>query len=191
VESILDRITSDSQWLPIAMLVAAALAFRTLARARGRSVGETGLAALGHFHGAMILVMAIGHLVAITILAGRGELVGSAWILYPIGLLVGAPAIYLLHQSSRALDSARYDARRLTAANLWLGITLLVMGLHNIPLALPALVTLAYQRIDRPIPRRALASVAVAGYVALFAGALVFMASGQSFEEFTGMESGE
>ena len=61
------------------------------------------------------------------------------------------------------------------------------LGLHNVPLAAPAALNLAYQFHTRRAVGWTIVTVAVVANLALFAGSLVFLASGQSFEEFSGM----
>ena len=70
--------------------------------------------------------------------------------------------------------------------NAWLAITLLLLGLPNLPLTIPAILNVAYDRhAGRPL---GWVIVGLAGVfnVALLIGALLFMASGQSFEQFGG-----
>jgi uncharacterized membrane protein len=73
------------------------------------------------------------------------------------------------------------------ALNAWLGIFLVAFGLHNFPLAAPAALNLAYQFRARRAVGWAILTVAIAANLALFTGSLVFLASGQSFEQFSGM----
>ena len=59
---------------------------------------------------------------------------------------------------------------------------------HNLPLAAPALFNIAYQRHASRTVGWTIVSLAVAVNVGLFIGALIFMASGQSFEQFKEIE---
>lgn len=64
----------------------------------------------------------------------------------------------------------------------------MALGLHNLPLAAPALFNLGYCLHSRRPVGWAIAGLAVAVNLGLFVGSLVFLASGQSFEQFSGME---
>ena len=72
--------------------------------------------------------------------------------------------------------------------NAWLAITLLVLGVHNLPLAAPAFFNIAYQLNSRRVLGWAIVSMAAVINVGLFIGSLIFLASGQSFEQFSGIE---
>ena len=76
--------------------------------------------------------------------------------------------------------------RTTTGLNAWLAVTLMALGLHNLPLAAPSLLNIGYRLHSRRAIGMAIVSVAVVFNVALFVGALIFMASGQSFEQFRG-----
>ena len=78
--------------------------------------------------------------------------------------------------------------RRAILLNGSLGLAIIVLGPHNAPLAAPALLNILYGVVRQRRVAWAIVGVAVVGYVFLFAGALVFFASGQSFEQFSGME---
>jgi hypothetical protein len=69
-----------------------------------------------------------------------------------------------------------------------LSITLLGLGLHNLPLAAPGFLNIAYHLHSGRVVGRVIVGMAVVVSVALFIGSLVFLASGQSFEQFRGMQ---
>jgi hypothetical protein len=71
--------------------------------------------------------------------------------------------------------------------NGWLALTLLVLGPHNLPLAAPAFFNVGYQLHSRRAVGWAIVGAAIAVNVGLFIGSLIFLASGQSFEQFRGM----
>jgi hypothetical protein len=74
------------------------------------------------------------------------------------------------------------------ALNAWLAVTLVALGLPNLPLAVPGAVNIAYVRSSRQAVGWALAGLAAAIYLGLFAGSVVFLATGLSFEEFSGID---
>jgi hypothetical protein len=116
-----------------------------------------------------------------------GTLAGSLTILYGIGIALALPSWWLVQHASRAASSAEAKRRTVTL-NAWSGATLLIMGLHNLPLAAPAAVNIAYAWHSRPIVGRALVAIAVLVNAGLFVGSLIFFVSGQSFEQFRGIE---
>lgn len=67
-------------------------------------------------------------------------------------------------------------------------MTLLALGLQNLPLAAPGLFALAYRVHTRPAIGWAIVILWLVATVGLFVGSLVFMASGQTFEQFRGLE---
>jgi hypothetical protein len=186
-ERILELVRDESKWLPAAMLAAFLSAWAWI-RAREHGLERAViLGAMNRFYGCMLGVMGLGHLLAITAAGQQGELRGSPWVLYPIGLAIAVPA-WLLHLgvARLAAGEARWS-RRTVALNALLGLTLVAFGLHNLPLAVPAGLNLAYHFHTRRAVGWTIVTIALAANLALFAGALVFLASGQTFEQFSGM----
>ncbi len=72
--------------------------------------------------------------------------------------------------------------------NAWLAGTLLVLGIHNLPLAAPAFFNIGYHLHCRPTVGWAIVALAVVANAGLFVGSLMFFASGQSFEQFSGSQ---
>ena len=189
LERLLALLLDESKWLAAAMLAAllAALAW-IRRRSRARSLDRLAvLGAMNRFYGCMIGVMGLGHLLAVTLVVLRGTLQGSLWFLYPLGLALAVPAWLLFAGVPRLAAGDPGGSKRSAALNLWLGIALPALGLHNLPLALPAYLNLAYQFHRRRALGRVIVAAAILANLALFAGSLVFLASGQSFEQFSGM----
>ncbi len=178
----------ESKWLPVSMFLAAVAVARLLHRHR-RSLSDsaTVLAAMSLFFAATIGTMALGHVLAVTIKFSRGTLEGSLAGLYGIGILIAVPSWWLIRHAPSVASSPAAAPRAVTL-NAWLGATLLVLGLHNLPLVAPAVLNIGYAWHSRRIVGHALVALAVLFNAGLFVGALIFMASGQSFEEFRGIE---
>jgi len=188
-ERILELVLDESKWLPAAMLasmVAAGAWIRRARRVRGLE-RDVILGAMNLYYGCMIGVMGGGHLLAVTVAGFRGTLQGSPFVLYPLGLALAVPAWLLFGGVARPVAGEGRSARGAAALNAWLGISLLALGLHNLPLAAPAFLNLAYQFHRRRAVGWTILLVAITANLALFAGSLVFLASGQSFEQFSGM----
>jgi len=190
-ERILTIILDEGKWLPASMglAVLAAGLFLWRYRARGFSDPRLVAGAMSLFAGVMIGNMAFGHLLAISIKLLRGDLAGSVPLLYLIGLGLAAPSAWLVWRSLDLPLAAHEEGRadkRLVGANAWLAATLLLMGLHNLPLALPALCNVAHQYHLGRKTGWVIVGVAALLNGGLFVGALIFMASGQSFEQFSG-----
>lgn len=189
IDQIATAIVSENKWLPLAMCAAVVSVAGLFARQRGSDLPTTRLAmaAMNLFTGVMLATMGAGHVLAVTTKLLRGTLEGSPLVLYPIGVAVLVPS-WLVIAHTRAI-LGRADSRITTAGlNTWLAVTLVALGLHNLPLAAPALLNIGYCLHARRAIGMAIVSVAVVFNVALFIGALIFMASGQSFEQFSGME---
>ena len=86
-----------------------------------------------------------------------------------------APALVRITQNPNADHAMRLQA---------VG-TLVGLGLVNLPLAVPVLCTIAYNRHRRDWAGWLIVAVAAVACVGLLVGGLIFMASGQTFEEFS------
>lgn len=145
------------------------------------------LALMNLFVGVTLLAMSIGHLLAVTTKLSLGSLQGSVPKLYLIGIALIVPSVWVVLHTGRILAPDVDHGSRTVALNAWLAATLLVLGIHNLPLAAGALINIGYHLNSRKAVGWAIVSVAVVLNVGLFVGAMMFLLSGKSFEEFTGM----
>jgi len=189
IDQIAAVIVSENKWLPLAMSAAVVSVAVLLARQRGSALPTTRLvmAAMNLFAGVMLATMGAGHVLAVTTKLLLGTLAGSPLVLYPIGAAVIVPS-WLVIAHTRAILGRADSGRTTTGLNAWLAVTLMALGLHNLPLAAPSLLNIGYRLHSRRAIGTAIVSVAVVFNVALFIGALMFMASGQTFEQFSGVE---
>lgn len=146
------------------------------------------LAAMNLFFGVTIGTMAFGHLLAVTTKLTVGTLEGSVPVFYLIGTALAVPAWWLIYHTREILASDDEHGRATLVLNAWLAITLLALGVHNLPLAAPAFFNIGYHLHSRKVVGWALVSMAVVVNIGLLIGSLVFLASGQSFEQFKGIE---
>ena len=182
-------IVNESKWLPISMSLAflaiAILLFRH--RQSDLSTKQRVMAAMNLFFGITIATMAFGHLSAVTTKLLLGTLKGSIPFLYAIGIALSVPSWWLIFHT-RTLLTAREDRKRTLTLNIWLAVTLAVLGITNLPLAAPALFNIGYYLHSRRNVGWAIVIAAVVLQLGLFVGSLIFFASGQSFEEFSRMQ---
>jgi hypothetical protein len=180
----------DRLWLFGSILLSIVAVGALLARRRvdGFSDRLTILSAMNLFYGCTIGTMSIGHLTAVTVHTVRGTLEGSLWILYPLGLALTIPAWWLAFHGERYVNREDRYRTRIVLLNSWLGVFLVSLGLRNLLLATPALLNLAYQFHRKRAVGWTIVSVAIAAHLALFVGAIVFLASGQRFEQLEGMK---
>ena len=137
----------------------------------------------------MIGIMGFGHLVAVSLEIALGHsLRSSPFVLYAIGLVLALPAGALAMRAWRFRGLSDPSPKSALALNGLLGLVILALGPHNAPLAAPALLNVLYGTVRQRAVAWTIVGVAVVGYALLFAGALVFFASGQSFEQFSGMD---
>lgn len=183
-------IVDEGNWLPFSMLLALASVAITLYKHRhsGISTRMRITIAINLFFGLTIATMAFGHLLAVSVKQGQDTLRGSFPLLLGIGILLSLPAWALLFHARGLLRPAAQSTKTTLLLNGWLGLTLLVLGLHNLPIAAPAIFNIAYALHSRRSVGWAILSVAIALHVALFIGSLMFLASGQTFEQFTGIQ---
>jgi hypothetical protein len=164
-------IVGEGNWLPIAMVVAAICAGVVLKHGR--------LAAMNLFVGVTLLVMGVGHVLAVTTKQILGTLNGSPALLYLIGAVILVPAL-LLVRHFRGSKAGTYNG--------WMAAALIVLGLINIPLAIPAMLNIAYCRHSRPRTGQLILGAWLLVVTGLFIGGMMFMLSGaRTFEEFERM----
>lgn len=182
-------VVDESKWLSGSMAMAAVAVAWLLYRCRREewTSRATICAAMNLFFATTIGTMAVGHLLAVTVKYTAGTLDGTPSLLYVIGGALAVPSWWLAHQAVRLSESSGATHRALLL-NAWTGGTLLAMGLHNLPLAAPAILNILYARQSHPFVGHALVTIAILLHAGLFIGALVFAASGQSFEQLRGLE---
>ena len=189
IERLAALIVDEGKWpaaaMGLALLAAALLLFRH--RNSSLPTRRRVLAALNLIPGVMIAIMALGHLSAVTIKLAVGTLQASPLVLYPIGLVLIVPSVLLILHTRTLIASNEDRGQTTIALNTWLAITLVILGLPNLPLAVPAVLNIAYHLHSRRIVGWAIVSVAMLINVGLFVGSLVFLMSGQSFEQFSGV----
>ena len=144
------------------------------------------LAAMNLFFGVMIGMMAFGHLLAVTTKLVLGTLEGPVLLFYVIGIVLAVPSWWIIHHTKSILTTN--NKQKTLVLNAWLAITLLALGIHNLPLAAPAFLNIGYQLHSHRAVGWAIVSVAILINVGLFIGSLIFLMSGQSFEQFSGIE---
>jgi hypothetical protein len=187
MNTLITLILDEGNWLTASMSLAFLAVTFLLVRHR-RSTVPTRLivsTAMSLFFGLTVGTMAFGHLLAVTIRVLMGTLEASI-ALYLIGVVLAVPSWWLIvHARGPADPDPRHRTITLNAAVV---LALLVLGPHNLPLAAPGLVNIAYMLHARRAVGWTLVALSLAINIGLFAGSLVFLASGQSFEQFRGIE---
>lgn len=169
-------ITGEGNWLPVAMAIALATVAVQWLRHSRLITRDRIMEAMNLFVGVTLMVMGIGHLLAVTTKLQQGTLNGSPALLYLIGAMVLIPAAMIVLNANRAVAAS---------LNGWMAAALVVLGLVNIPLAIPALLNIAYSRHSRPRTGGLIVIASVLINLGLFTGGMMFMLSGaRTFEEF-------
>lgn len=183
-------VVDESKWLTTsigcAVLSVAILAYRHRRSARPGS--RRMLAAMSLFFAVTIGVMAFGHLLAVTTKLVLGRLEGSIPMFYLIGVVLAVPSWWQIFHTRSILAPGDGHGQRTIALNAWLAITLLALGLHNLPLAAPGFLNIAYHLHSGRFVGWVLVGLTFALNIGLFVGSLIFLASGQSFEQFREMQ---
>lgn len=184
-------IVAEEKWLTLSMSLAGVAVAGLLLRQRRTAVParQRITAAMNLSAGVIIGTMAFGHLLAVTTKLALGTLrEASLPILFGIGISLLIPA-WMVTRHTRTLLAGTVEGGSTTVLlQAWLATTLLVLGPHNWPLAAMSVFTIAYRLHQGRLWGWAIVTVAVAFSVALYAASLVFLASGQSFEQFRGMQ---
>lgn len=187
----MDRLTAlvldEGRWLTASMLMAAVVCWGQWRRQTRTATPRARIEATLTLYFAMtIAVMAFGHLAAVTTKLALGTLEGSRLAFYAIGLALAMPSWWLAaHTLGTPPGGGDGTSRGLT---VWTIVALLALGLHNLPLAVPGILALAYRGHARPVTGRILLGAALVAIVGLLVGSLVFLASGQTFEQFRGLD---
>jgi hypothetical protein len=185
LEELIALIVDESKWLTASMGVALLATLASLYRTRRSDLRSRIQAAMSLFFGVTIGTMAFGHLLAVTIKLAGGTLEASLPIFYLIGTALAVLSWWLIyHAHGIAAANAEHDGTTLRL-NAWLALTLLAMGPQNLPLAAPGFLGIGYQLHSRPAIGWAIVAGAVLLGAGLFIGSLVFLASGQTFDEFS------
>ena len=190
LDQLVALIVAESKWLTASM--GSALLAVTVLLYRHRHSSRPGrrrvLAAMNLFFGVTIGAMAFGHLLAVTTKLVLGTLDGSVPVFYLIGIALAVPSWWLIYHTRRVLAPDDGHGRATLGLNAWLAMTLLGLGIHNLPLAAPGFLNIWYHLRSGRIVGWAIVAIAVVVNVGLFIGSLIFMASGQSFEQFRGIQ---
>ena len=169
-------IVGEGNWLPIAMAIALATVAVQWMRHSRFAVRDRVMEAMNLFVGVTLLVMGTGHLLAVTTKLVQGSLNGSAALLYAIGVAIVMPSALIILNANRA---------KAAAFNGWMAATLVVLGLINIPLAIPAVLNIAYSKHSRAGTGVVIVVTFVLMNLGLFTGGMLFLLSGaRTFEEF-------
>lgn len=189
IEGVLALVVDEGKWPTASLGVALlAVAFMTARNRTARPGPQQALAAMSLFFALTVGTMAFGHLLAVTVKLALGTLEGSTATVYAIGVALAMPSWWLVAHAVRLFAANPPESPGTLRLNAWVVATLLLMGLHNLPLAAPGLVNIAHLVASRRAARWVLVGLFVAINLALFAGSLVFLASGQTFEQFRGIE---
>lgn len=190
LDELVALIVDESKWLTASMGLALAVVTSLLHRQRHSDLPTRRriLAAMNLFFAVTIGTMAFGHLSAVTAKLASGTLEGSVGWLYAIGIAVAVPSWWLICHTRRVLSSGDDHGRATLGLNAWVSITLLALGLHNLPLAVPGALNIGYHLHSGRAVGWAIVGIAVVVHVGLFIGSVIFLASGQSFEQFRGVQ---
>jgi hypothetical protein len=190
VNQLVALIIDESKWLTASLSVALLAVTVLLYRYRHSHlpVRVRVQAAMNLFFGVTVGTMAFGHLLAVTTKLAIGTLAGSSLRFYLIGAALAVPSWWLTYHTRALLASDKDQGRATLSLNAWLALTLLALGLHNLPLAVPGFLNIGYHLHSRRLVGWAIIGIAVAVNVGLFIGSVIFLASGQSFEQFRGIQ---
>jgi hypothetical protein len=183
-------IVDESKWLTASISLALVVLLLLLLwhRRSHLPLRRRVMAAMNLLFGMTIGTMAFGHLLAVTTKLALGTLEGPVILFYVIGIVLAVPSGWLIHHAIASFASDEERSRRTVVLNSWLAVTLLALGIPNLPLAAPALFNIGYALHSRRAVGWVMVGLAIAVHATLLVGSLIFLASGQSFEQFSGIE---
>lgn len=190
LDTLIALIVDESKWYTVSIGVSLVALLFLFVRHRPATYPTRRwvMAAMNLYFGLMVGTMAFGHLLAVTTKLLGGTLEGSLPLFYLIGIVLAAPSWWMIYHTRQILAATDNHERRTVLLNTWLVLTLLVLGLPNLPLAVPGILNIGYRFHTRPWMGWLLVAIAVVVSIGLFIGSLIFWASGQSFEQFQGIE---
>src|SRR5512134_537809 len=141
MDRVVALVLDESKWLTVSM-GAALLAVAILllgTRHAGVPRRARAAAAMNLGFGMTIGGMAFGHLLAVSTRLALGTLQGSLTVLCAIGIALAVPSWWLIIHARRMLAPGEGQERRTLILNSWVALTLVALGLPNLPLAAPGL----------------------------------------------------
>lgn len=187
MEWLYENLVNESRWIAPSIALAAVLAYRAF-RTTDAASGSRVAAALSVYAGAMVGTMACGHLLAISLKLAVEGVRGSLPVLVGIGIVLGVPSWFVVRHGWALSRGDASPGRETIVLNLLLVAALLVTGPLNAPLGIPAVLNAIHAAAQRRRVKQATVVLALVFGALLFAGSVRFFLSGQSFEEFSGME---
>lgn len=189
IEQLVTLVTDESRWMMLSLISAFLVTLFKSYRYRGSDfpLQSRLLTFMNLFFGMTVGTMAFGHTLAVSVKYFLNILDGNIILLYGIGVFLIAPSWWLVYHSRHLLDYNN-SSKKTLILNIWMLITLLALGIHNLPLAIPAFLNIAYQLHSRRVAGRLILAITVIFYIGLFIGSVIFFVSGQSFEQFQGIE---
>lgn len=186
----IEFIVDEGKWLTVSLGLA--LIFVLIVHLKKRKTQLNSqkrylLALLNLCFAIIIGFMAFGHLLAVTVKLFMETLEGSTALFYLIGIALAIPSWWLISYSILMLKPG-HSTKKYLPLNLWLAVTLLVLGPYNFPLAVPGFLNIAYDLNKSKKIGWLIIILIICTYTALFIGSLIFFISGQSFEQFKGIE---
>ncbi len=172
MDQLIALIVDEGKWLTASMglaLMGVAILFYRY-RHSDVELRRRVLAAMNLFFAVTIGTMAFGHLLAVTAKLATGTLrEGSIIVFYLIGIVLAVPSWWLIVHTRRILVDEDHG-RSTIILNTWLAVTLLALGVPNLPLAAPALLNIGYHLHTRRVVGLAIVGIAVVINVGLFVG---------------------
>src|SRR5690606_6508282 len=111
-----------------------AVGFMTARNRTARPGPQQALAAMSLFFALTVGTMAFGHLLAVTVKLALGTLEGSTAKFYAIGVALATPSWWLAAHAVRLFGASPPSRSGTLGLHAWVMATLLLMGLHNLPL---------------------------------------------------------
>ncbi len=182
-------ILDEGKWLFISLIVAVVSAAVLLVRRRSSGTMNRVIIqdAMNLSFGLVLGTMSVGHLLAVTYKLVSGTLDGSTTLFYLIGLALAIPSFGLITHAIGKSAGATTTKSKTIVLNAWIAGTLLVMGLHNLPLAALGFLNIGYALHTNNKIGWSIVTLYSTVIIALLVASIVFFASGLTFEEFRGI----
>ncbi len=187
MHTFIDYLIDESKWFTVSVCLSFVVSVSFMLRPGHSFWGIRVPVAMNLITGITIGFMGFGHLMAVGYKHLTRTLQGSPLLLYTIGISLVTPSFWLVFHGINTLKKGLEDKKKSVGLNLWTIVALLVLGIPNIPLAFPAILNVFYNLSKGRHLKMIILVLFCIVFLGLLIGSVSFFMSGQTFEQFRGL----